>query len=278
MTEKTKGVLGFKMGADPELFMRATTQGKPWVSAFNLVPGTKKKPHPVEGGAVQHDGMAAEYNINPASTAAEFVAVNKQVLIELSKLVPEYELVNRPSVTFSDKVWEGVVDEERELGCEPDLNAYTMEENKPPTPEVKYRTGSGHIHIGWTEGMDINDPGHREACSMLVKELDIYIGMIMAWLDSSEPAKLRKTLYGKAGAMRVKPYGVEYRTPSNAWVGNDVLTEWIFSNAKLAFDNLMSGKSLTKKVRPSEYINSNKADIFNVPYLAKTNNIPLPKL
>lgn len=278
IAKETAGVTGFKMGADPELFMRATTAGKPWVSAFNLVPGTKKEPEPVPGGAVQHDGMAAEYNIEPASSAAQFVANNKKVLIELSKLVPDYELVNRPCVTFSKSVWDSTVKEEKELGCEPDLNAYTREENKPPNGKVDFRTGSGHIHIGWTEGMDIKDVGHREAANMLIKELDIYVGLGLAWIDSSEAAKKRRNLYGKAGAYRVKPYGVEYRTPPNSWVGNDVLTAWIFNNAKLAFDNLMKGKSLAGKINARDLIDNPEADLGNIPYLLKSNSIPLPDI
>ncbi len=31
----------------------------------------------------------------------------------------------------------------------------------------------------------------------------------------------RRGMYGKAGAFRPKPYGVEYRTLSNAWLSND---------------------------------------------------------
>ncbi len=45
------------------------------VTASGLViPDTaKEKPFPVTNGAVQVDGMALEYNIDPASTVEEFV-------------------------------------------------------------------------------------------------------------------------------------------------------------------------------------------------------------
>jgi hypothetical protein len=268
----------FKLGSDPELFMREAKGKKPYVSAFNLIPGTKKKPHPVAGGFVQHDGMAAEFNIEPAKTPLEFVANNKRVLIELSKLAPTHEFVNIPCVTFSKKVWDSVVKEERELGCEPDLNAYTGEINRPPSDAVDFRTGSGHIHIGWTEGEDIKDEGHKEACMMLIKELDLYLGAPMAWLDGSDAAIKRRELYGKAGAFRIKPYGVEYRVLPNSWVGNDILTEWVFNNARLAFGKLLEGETLAGKFDAKSYINNSKDNYQDIPYQMERLGIPMPKL
>ena len=43
------------IGADPELFLKKN--GK-FHSAYGTIPGTKRKPYPVPGGAVQIDGMA----------------------------------------------------------------------------------------------------------------------------------------------------------------------------------------------------------------------------
>ena len=58
------------LGADPEAFVVLKDGGIP-VSAHGLLPGTKDKPFPVEKGAVQVDGMAAEFNIEPAATEDE---------------------------------------------------------------------------------------------------------------------------------------------------------------------------------------------------------------
>jgi hypothetical protein len=58
------------IGADPELFV-FTRSGKP-VSAHDLIPGTKYEPHEVGNGAVQVDGVAAEFNIDPAANEDEF--------------------------------------------------------------------------------------------------------------------------------------------------------------------------------------------------------------
>jgi hypothetical protein len=48
----------------------------------------------------------------------------------------------------------------------------------------------------------------------------------------------RKKLYGKAGAMRIKPYGVEYRTPSNWWTFTDERCMWVWDATERALNNL----------------------------------------
>lgn len=58
------------VGADPELFV--SDNGK-LVSCHGLLPGTKAEPHRVERGAVQVDGMAAEFNIDPAGDEETFI-------------------------------------------------------------------------------------------------------------------------------------------------------------------------------------------------------------
>ena len=48
-----------------------------------------------------------------------------------------------------------------------------------------------------------------------MKQLDWYLG---AWSLKMDPDPTRRLLYGKAGACRYKPYGVEYRVLSNFWL------------------------------------------------------------
>ena len=74
------------LGADPEVFVR---HNGVTVSGFNMIPGTKKKPHPVDFGAVQVDGMALEFNIEPAHDLGEFRFNIAQVLEALSRMIPE---------------------------------------------------------------------------------------------------------------------------------------------------------------------------------------------
>src|SRR3546814_5830384 len=79
------------------------------------------------------------------------------------------------------------------------------------------RCAGGHLHVGWTEGESLGSIQHVMNCSDLVKQLDWYVGL---WSLGKDKDKVRRSLYGKAGACRIKPYGVEYRVLSNFWIKN----------------------------------------------------------
>ena len=55
------------VGADPELFLRDKKTGQLVAADINQIKGTKVTPYKVECGAVQVDGAAGEFNIDPAS-------------------------------------------------------------------------------------------------------------------------------------------------------------------------------------------------------------------
>lgn len=231
------------VGCDPELFV-FNPEGKP-ISAHTMCKGTKEKPEKVNRGAVQVDGLALEFNTDPAEAGEEFNKNIETVLAIMESYIPKgHSLQAVPVAEFGAEYMKTLPKAVLELGCDPDYNAYTGKPNKRPNGAVDFRTGSGHIHIGWTEGMDPHDPEHFEACQMLVKELDYTLGYTsMLW---DKDAK-RRTLYGAAGAFRPKPYGVEYRTLSNAWVRNPKLREWIFSTVQKTVDALENGNSLFNK-------------------------------
>lgn len=207
---------GFLVGADPELFVLDTT-GRP-VSAAGLIPGTKAVPHRVKDGAVQVDGMAAEFNIDPCSSFEEFDGRITSVMKQLKAFLPKgYKLAARPAVVFDEGVWALAPDDAKELGCSPDFNAWTGDVNPPPAciSNPRLRTASGHLHIGWTEDADFSTMQHMLNCQDLVKQLDWYLG---AWSLQVDSDPTRRLLYGKAGACRYKSYGVEYRVLSNFWL------------------------------------------------------------
>ena len=53
------------VGCDPEVFVK---QNGVFKSAFGLIKGDKKNPQKIRNGAVQVDGMALEFNIDPAAS------------------------------------------------------------------------------------------------------------------------------------------------------------------------------------------------------------------
>lgn len=226
------------VGADPEVFMKK--EGK-FFSAHNAIPGDKKNPHKVKAGAVQVDGMALEFNIDPAKNEKEFVENLTTVMGVLKSMVPEYSLEAVPVADFDEEHIKAQPKEALELGCEPDYNAWLNGEVNPrPDGEVSFRTGAGHVHIGWGSGFDVADPDHLEACCMVVKQLDYYLGLGSLVYDKD--GARRRVMYGAAGAFRPKPYGVEYRVLSNSWLKSEELMAWVFRMTKKAVDDLMSGK------------------------------------
>ena len=203
------------LGADPEVFM-ANEQGL-IRNAHNVIPGTKEKPHPVKHGAIQVDGMALEFNVNPTTSRTTWLANIDAVLKALQDALPlGYRYVVKPSHRFPQEYMKQQPAESLELGCDPDFNAYTKAPNTTPDAATNLRTAAGHIHFGWTKNETMDDWFFHLCCDF-VKHLDCSLG-VYSWLihDDSE----RKQLYGRAGAFRPKPYGVEYRVPNNMWLSD----------------------------------------------------------
>lgn len=250
--------LEIMVGADPELFVK---QGKKYVTGHGLIQGDKAKPFKVEGGAVQVDGMALEFNIDPAKDEQGFITNINTVMKQLAAMVPDYELAADPVAKFGKAYLATMPEEALELGCEPDFNAYEEGAANPrPNGDVDFRTGGGHVHIGWTKDMDIEDPGHREAAMMLTRELDFYLGIPSLFWDEDDK---RRAMYGKAGAYRVKPYGVEYRSLSNAWVRSEQLMARVYKNTRIAVEQLLEGKSISDRYgnHIRKAINENDRDL-----------------
>ena len=220
----------FLIGADPECFIREKVTGK-LVSAHGMLPGDKKNPHKVKYGAVQVDGMAAEFNIEPAKSKKGFIRNVKSVLATIQEMVgDEYELVFTPTAHFGKELIDAQPPEAKELGCDPDYDAWTGEVNPIPNVDMPFRTGAGHIHIGWTKGQDPNNADHVKVCRHLIKNLD-YITAPTMLIDKDTE---RRKLYGNIGAFRPKPYGVEYRTPSNFWLASEEYMGVMYDMVKAA--------------------------------------------
>lgn len=227
------------VGADPELFMRHTDTGD-FISAHGRVPGTKWEPFKVPFGAVQVDGTALEFNIDPATTVDEFVHHIQHVRQTLVDMVPGYNVVAEPVAYFEPDYFKfEVPSSARELGCNPDFNGWTEDVNPRPDPKEKpMRTASGHIHIGWGEGFDVEDKDHFLFCCKVSRQLDYYLGMPSLIWDKDGT---RRELYGKAGAFRPKSYGMEYRVLSNRWLDNEALMRWVYNTVQTAMADGFAG-------------------------------------
>lgn len=237
------------IGADPELFVRNTKTGQ-FVSGHGMISGTKKEPYKILNGAVQVDGTALEFNIDPCSTVQEFLDKITAVRASMQGMIPGHELVNVPSVCYDPEYYKTIPDDAKAMGCDPDFSAYTGNVNPRPTKlDPTLHAAGGHVHIGWTNNVDPHDPIHFRDCMKLVKQLDVYLGIPSLLYDKD---KLRRQIYGAPGSFRPKPYGVEYRTLSNAWLATPGLIQWVYNTTMKATTDLMLGK-IGDKTQYSQY-------------------------
>jgi len=204
------------IGADPEVFV--TDGSRPFISGHSFVFGTKEKPQYYEGiGHIQNDGMALEFNVMPAASREEFVGNTQKIYNKLKDELfhkdAHARVVAVPVAEFGAEYINMCPREATQLGCNPDFNAWTAAPNDTPNGALPFRTGSGHIHIGF-----LNDNSGDIAS--------------LSW----DKDKVRRELYGKAGAFRPKPYGLEYRVLSNAWLRSTLLMGHVYDRTLLALE------------------------------------------
>lgn len=269
MTKSVKNQL--LLGADPEIFV--SNKGR-LVSAYGLIGGTKDEPIKVQQGAVQVDGMALEFNIDPAANKKEFISNIDTVMGILKGMVPEHQFEIIPVAEFGMDYISKQPEKATELGCSPDYDAWKMDVNPRPDGKRSFRTAAGHIHFGFVEENDapIEAQGYIEYCSNIVRELDFYLALPSLFYDND--AK-RRELYGKAGAFRPKTYGFEYRTLSNMWLASSALKEWAYEASIDAWSRIESGVNLVAKYGDIQNI-VNNSDKKAAERIIKSENILMP--
>lgn len=223
------------IGCDPELFLKDKT-GK-FIASCDKIGGTKEEPLQIvglpRGFAVQEDNVAVEFCIPPAHSKVEFVSNIADVITEIrSRYVNPIGLdlaFGVASYNFTEDQLQSI--KAQTMGCDPDYNVYTMEENVKPKSTEGLRTAGGHIHIGWDNPIDTDRV-------LAIRAADICLGLPSLFIDGDVK---RRQMYGKAGAFRFKSYGVEYRTLSNFWIQSKELTEWAYEQTMKAVDLAANG-------------------------------------
>jgi hypothetical protein len=226
----------FTLGTDTELFAMSKEGPR---ALCGLIGGTKHEPTPFHnmppGFAYQEDNVAVEFNIPPSKTKKQWLS-SVQLAFELTKdLVKDktgFSLSKTCALSF-DKT-ELKHPNALIFGCEPDFDAWKLIENaKPENPDKSLRTAGGHVHVGCDYDMVIG-----------VRNMDLFLGVPSIILDQTEESIRRRGLYGKASAMRPKPYGWEYRTLSNFWVFDPKLIGWVWDSVDkaLTFDHKLTYK------------------------------------
>lgn len=248
------------IGVDPELFLLDGAGA--FVSGHDALPGTKAEPYKVNKGAVQIDGTALEFNTDPAASCEEFLANVDAVMAAMQEMVGhDKKIVAAPVAEFDPEYFKTIPPHALELGCNPDFSAYTGIENPRPDGDRMFRTGAGHIHVGWGEDFDVDDPGHFATCIMAARQLDYYIGAPSLLWDGDNR---RRSLYGGAGAFRPKSYGFEYRTPSNVWLNSPETRRYMYEAAIAGINALIAGddKGAQFGTRAKDIIDNNETDWY----------------
>lgn len=256
------------IGADPEVFlMDAKTQQI--ASAIGVLEGTKEKPEKIGNGALHKDNVLAELNIRPTKNPTQFSENITEMLDELRARANNAGLeVVFPAHAYMHEDYLATA-EAQVFGCEPDYNAWELEENPVVNPDDagNLRVAAGHVHISLSKVT----PKTQLACAQWC---DVFLGVPAVFAD---PDSTRRQLYGKAGSFRPKPYGIEYRVLSNFWLTSPRLMTWVWWSAQQAAGRANDGPvinpSLISKIQKA----INDYDVDAAAYICEMFGAELPR-
>lgn len=252
----------FTIGADPEFFILNKRTNTP-KSIIGMIGGTKNNPKFIDetnkGFAIQEDNVAAEFNIPITHNRDHFAGHINFPMEVIGKLIGtnKFSISTESAISFPDEELNNEI--AWIFGCEPDYDAWNLCINeKPSAPDKNLRTAGGHIHVGY----DWNEDVQKQID--LVKAMDYYLGV---WSVIEDSGDLRKQLYGKAGAFRPKPYGIEYRVLSNFWIFNKEHINNVWDLTQKAVNFVQEKRKLTSKLSKEIQHCINSGDKHHAAYL-----------
>lgn len=212
------------VGADVELLVH-NSEGT-IVPCVGYIKGTKDNPMSVpgfkEGYAVQEDNVMLEFNVPPVSRMDAGPKVIARALTMCSRVLSEHNLkyTSLGETTFRPADLQS--NQAKTFGCDPDFDAYAggRQRNNPPK-FGNTRSCGGHVHLG----------GDFKCPDFVAALFAEYFIMVLGDVRSILPIMERDAWYGKPGVFRSKPYGIEYRTPSNLWVFTDKSRDRVYTYA-----------------------------------------------
>lgn len=227
-----KPVLTF--GSDPE-FMLYDRDGR-LRSAIGIVKGTKENKVDLGNGCLAFpDNVLVEVNIPCGRDQEEVISNFGTCFQKLSNLVRPYRLNPQASAKYPDS--EVKHPDAKVFGCDPEYCAYDLCQVQAPEATDSFRSGGGHIHLGYTsEAYPLMAPTDGDERTdrdwgrvWVVRMLDLFLGIPSLFLDHDPTSAARRRLYGHAGTHRPKEeYGVEYRAVSNFWMHNPRILSLVY--------------------------------------------------
>lgn len=205
-----------QFGSDPELFYEIKGV---------MVPSTQVIINDTE--LVTKDGFQVE--LHPPQTHCRQISASRigRCLNEASLLgnIVGAKLSFKLAYRVDDKVWKKTNKATKMFGCHPTENAQEKNPKRVTGLREKFRAGGGHIHLGGLTGIE------KRNLPTIIKIMDIVVGNTLVLLDRDEANITRRKNYGRAGEYRPKPYGLEYRVPSNFWLKHYVL--WSLASGQM---------------------------------------------
>lgn len=224
------------VGGDPEVFLFKGNKPK---SSQGLLGGSKEHPRQIKdlpkGFMILEDNVTAEFNFPPAKNLQTFKENVTAGLGAVKATAREHKLKVGiiPALHFPPE--ELTSKGAQILGCDPDFCVWTMQQNESPVPPPSLRTAAGHVHIGWDE------PSLEQRVNVgRLFDVHLTLPSILA-TDQNE----RRQLYGRAGAVRFKPYGIECRTLDNFWIRNQKSIGKVYQGVMNIFMSLVGAPVLT---------------------------------
>lgn len=229
-----------EIAGDPELFIRLA-KGRAG-SAHKLYPVQDRKYKTVRGyggveGHIKRDGAAVEFEVDKSYCRDYWVPTLQKTMQQALKSVRAYNgqhtLSSQPTIRMSETYLRGAPADVSEFGCNPDVDAYTMQSKQPVIPQGhRLRYSGGHIHFNmslvtgdarWstasriTAVTDEKELARLQAAAALLCDATLGIFSVLALGELHDPQgeRDRRLFYGQAGSYRPKKYGIEYRTLSS---------------------------------------------------------------
>ena len=237
------------LAADPEAF--AKMSNGIITSVAGMLGCSKDDKLDLKGIRIQEDNVLIEFDNDPHDDFTLFDASIARGIAECEAILNPLGMTIAEGVSshiFTDAELKSFDPSAFIFGCTPDFNALTAMRNpKPAASDPGLRTAGGHIHFGFNQ-FGLNPTTDGKVMGVMC---DYALGLTSLMLDNDDR---RRELYGKAGSVRFKPYGVEYRTLSNFWIFNKETRQWAWDQGHKAFNHLKDGSfmELIQIVSPEE--------------------------
>lgn len=212
----------YKVGHDCEFFVIDRNTGG-IVPVCGKLGGTKKRPLPVEGSRVgttyQEDGVACEIGMTPTSVH-DFLSAASESFYDMNNVLNNKGLQVAGGVANNFDIEQlRLHPQALIIGCSPDFDAHERGMKRTGINIEAMGTcrfTGGHLHFSCP--LKDRERLTNDTPIWAVVQMMDALALMFSSRYSFEYQGDRYQFYGLPGLYRPKPYGLEYRTPTNYWL------------------------------------------------------------